>query len=540
MTVKEITALRKSGQLQKALDAAENEFAQNANVYTVGALFWCLNDLAKQQAGDEATATIDRMKSLYNDYCIGDEYMQKALASISRRLQSHFHDLKNALERAKTGDNIKADYQLLEDVFTTGTLDAGLYSDFGWLIYYALRQTSLTDVRERKRMLGNYLKMDLPRPSMLHSMILAEAIKIEQSTPLQFRIRDFVRFWGLENLRDEDWNQYHTEGGNTLPSLVEKLIGVYAKEIKTDGIESPEDFNQLVDKALQIYPKNQNMPYFKAAILISMGKTNEALAYYKDLILQFPSKFYLWNQTAELIEDIDTKIGLLCKALSCGADEEFLGGVRLRLASLLIQKKLLSNAKYELEKYRETYQNKGWNLKTEFWQLQNQLSSVDSVNNNAALYAEFSVIADGFIYNSLPSVLAIKVASSLNDDRNHPGRKVMTWILRTEKSTVRLRKPAKFGLEKHSSNGIAFDIKTQGDKIVWIKRHVGTILVSWVKEQHGEIRLHMDRNGKKYAIVAGSYVGESLLRGINDNQSVKILSIQQKDGRWSAISLSKT
>lgn len=82
------------------------------------------------------------------------------------------------------------------------------------------------------------------------------------------------------------------------------------------------------------------MPYFKATVLISQGKKEEALDYYKNLILQYPSKFYLWNQTAELIEDYDTKIGLLCKALTCGTEDEFLGGVRLRLASLLNQKAL--------------------------------------------------------------------------------------------------------------------------------------------------------------------------------------------------------
>ena len=42
MTVKEITTLRKSGQLKEALEAAEIEFAQSVNKYTVGALFCCL------------------------------------------------------------------------------------------------------------------------------------------------------------------------------------------------------------------------------------------------------------------------------------------------------------------------------------------------------------------------------------------------------------------------------------------------------------------------------------------------------------------
>ena len=42
MTIKEITNLRKSGRLQEALEAANNEFSKNSNIYTAGALFWCL------------------------------------------------------------------------------------------------------------------------------------------------------------------------------------------------------------------------------------------------------------------------------------------------------------------------------------------------------------------------------------------------------------------------------------------------------------------------------------------------------------------
>lgn len=539
MTIKEITALRKSGNWQEALDAAENEFAKNVNIYTAGALFWCLNDLAKQQNEDELEVTIKRMEALYSDCCVGDEFMQKALASISRKTQPHFQKLKIAIENAKKGINISNEYQRFADIFKAGSLDVALYSDFGWLTYYALKQTPLDKVYIRKVMLSNYLSLELPKPSILHSLILGEAIKVEQNTPLQFRIRDFISMWGLENLREEDWEEYRTTDGNTLPSNVEKLIGVYTKELKTDGIEACEEFSQLVDKALLKYPKSQNMPYFKATVLISQGKSSEALAYYKDLILRFPSKFYLWNQTAELVDDDDTKIGLLCKALSCGADEEFLGGVRLRLASLLIQNGLKSNAKFELEKYRHTYQNKGWNLKPGFWQIYNLLTSINPTDSNDAIYAEFSVKADEFIYSSLPTVLAVKVAELQNEDRNHPGRKITTWSLRTEESVVRLRKPTKFGLKKRTPNGTIFDVKIQNEKIVWIKEHSGDISVSWLKEFRGAVHLRTDRNGKKYTIIAASYVGANLLKGIYEGQDIKILSVQQKDGRWAAISLLK-
>lgn len=540
MTIKEITALRKSGHLHEALEAAEIEFAQSVNKYTIGTLFWCLNDLYKQQNSNDAVATIERMKSLYNDYCVGDEYMLKALASAERQSLPHFQEIKDAVEKAKSGADAISSHQQATVWYNEGQLDGQLYSDFGWLTYYALKQTPLGEAQKRKVLLNQYLKLDLPKPSILHSLILGEAIKVEQNTPLQFRIRDFIRIWGLENLREDDWEQYRTQEGNTLPSTVEKLIGVYAKELKTDGVEASEDFCQLVDKALAKYPKSQNMPYFKATVLLSQGKVQEALNYYKNLILQFPSKFYLWNQTAELVEDIDTKIGLLCKALTCGADDEFLGSVRLRLAALLYQKGMEKNAKYELERYRETYQNKGWNLKPEFWQVYNQVSSADKAIDNNMLYSEYAVKADEFIYISLPTVVAVKVAETQSEDRNHPGRKITTWVLRTAKDTVRLRKPAKFRLNRRTPNGAIFDVKLHDGKIVWIKEHIGSLSESWLKEISGEVHSRTDRNGRKYAIVSGSYIGESLLKGINDGERIKILSIQQKDGRWSAISILKS
>ena len=537
MTAQEITALRRSGHLKEALEAAEVEFAQNANIYTVGALFWCLNALYKEKNADEATSIIERMKTLYDDYCPGDEYMQKALASAERQCSLHFHEIKEAVENVKKGADAIVAHQRAMDWYKEGQLNEQLYSDLGWLTYYALKQTPVGNSHNRKVLLNLYLQLNLNKPSILHSLILGEAIKVEQNTPLQFRIRDFIRLWGLENLREEDWDQYRTDGGHTLPSTVEKLIGVYAKELKTDGVESSEDFSQLVDKALAKYPKNQNMPYFKATVLISQGKVQEALTYYKTLILQFPSKFYLWNQTVELIENIDLKIGLLCKALTCGAEDEFLGGVRLRLAFLLLQKGMRENAKYELERYRETYQAKGWNLKSEFWQIYNQVSSVEKVPDNRKVYSDYAIKADEFIYSSLPTEVAVKVAETQGEDRNHPGRKITTWILRTDSDTIKLRKPTKFQLNRRTPNGAIFDIKLQGGRIVWIKQHKGSLSASWIKELSGEVIMRTDRNGKRYAIIADSYLGEKLLKGIKDGQRIKFLSIRQKDGRWSAISI---
>lgn len=537
MTIKEITAIRKSGQLAEALQAAETEFSQNVNNYTAGALFWCLNDLYKKQEPNEASNTIKRMKSLYNNYFAGDEFMKKSIDSAEQYLSPHYYVIEDAQNKIKNGDDAISCYQTIAKLYADGELAPTLYLKFGWLIYYALKNTSLRDAYNRKVMLNNYLKLGLPKPSTLHSLILGEAVKVEKNTPLLFRIRDFIRLWGVENLREEDWLQSKTSDGNTLPSLVEKLIGVYVKELKTDQVEAPEEFSKLIDLALERYPVNQNMPHFKASVLLSQGKREEAIGYYRDLILRFPSKFYLWHETANLIDDIDTQLGLLSKALTLGNNEQFLGKVRLAIAQLLFDKGEVSHAKYELDKYRDLYQAQGWSLKGEYQALCHQLNNVTAATDNQAIYAQYIKKADDFIYSRLPEQIAIKVSEKQLNDRNRPGRKILLWTLKTQDGIIRLKKPAKFGLDIKSKNGVVYVIKTHEDKIVWLQPIDNIPILDWIKEVEGEIRLRTDRKGKQFAIIESTYIAEKLLTEITDGQSVRIRAVKQDDDRWLAISL---
>lgn len=537
MTVREINALRKSGHLSEALEAAENEFSQNANVYTVRALFWCLNDLYKTQPSEEAAGTIERMKSLYSTYCSGDEYMQRSIAAAENSLIPHYREVRGMASSAREGGDAIGFYNELVRLHDAGELDARLFNDFGWVIYFALKRTSLADAHTRKVMLGRYLKLELPRPSMLHSLILCEAVKVEQNTPLQFRIRDFMRLWGFDNLREDDWQQYRTDEGNLLPSLVEKLIGVYARELKTDKVRASDEFSALVDKALEIYPSNQNMPYFKATVLISQGRKDEAIGYYRDLILRFPTKFYLWHHTAELIDDVDTKIGLLSKALTVGVDEQFLGGVRLMMARLLIAKGDLAHAKYEMEKYREIYQSMGWNLRPEYQQLCNQIAGVEAAEDNRQLYSQYSQVAETFIYSQLPVQVAVKVSKKQLDNRNRPGRRILLWILRTTDGVLRLKNPSRYGLSRRANNGSAYKVRVYEGKIVWIEKCNRLPELDWVKEIEGVVTIRTNQSGKRFAIINGAYVGERLLASVANGQPVRIIAVKQTDGRWSAVTL---
>lgn len=539
MTTKEITALRKAGQLEEAMAAAEQEFKLNANKYTANALFWCLNDKIKKETVQEVIRSIyERMKSLWEEYCPQDEIMQNSLCYIEKRTNPLRSRILNAKEQAKAGHNNNDFINDLQNTFDNGALDNSLLKDYGWLIYYTLKNTDPNNVGKREQLLHNYLRLELPRPDLLHSLILNEVVNMAKNTLSQFRLRNFMTMWGWENFREEDWQQFQPDNGHTSQSLVESLISVYAKELNNDGVTSPIEFEEIVDKALERFPNNQYIPSYKASVLRSKGEYQQALDYYKLLILRTPSKYNFWHQVSRLVEDPDTRIALLCKAINIEGNEDLKGKCRLDLAKTLVEKGHPANAKSELSIYRNHYQLKGWRLKQEYYDIERMIPTAIAAQDNEALYKKYLPLAEEFIYSGLPSIMAIKVSDRQMDDRNRPGRKFTQWTLRTKDATFHLKKTQKFGLNKHALNGSVYDIKLYNGKIVWIsKSEQNPLQQDWVKMTEGLIRLRIDRNGNTYSIIDGVYVGRKLLDGISDSQAVKVVALKQEDGRWSAISL---
>lgn len=542
MTLKEITALRKSGRLDDAMKAAEELFDTAPDKFSASAVFWCLNDKLKQSpSAEDMHAIRERMESIYSGYGQGDQYMLNAMTNLSRRVDPLYSELKVGLEKAKRGEEVNELYENLVARFNESTLLDSHYRDFGWLIYYILRSTPLNDAQTRKVALHQYLKLNLPRPSMLHSLILGEAVKVEDNTPFQFHIRNFMNLWGWENIRNpEDWEQFKTDDGKIVTSLVEKLIKVYSKELKTDGIPSPKEFSDLIDKATAQFPNNQYMPLYKAYELLSLGKKDEALDNYKKLILKSPTKSYLWSQLSDLVDDMELQTSLLCKAISVEKDEQFVGKTRLKLVENLLERNLMGLAAYELNRYKDFYSSKDWSLKDEYWCLANRFNSNIAMENSDNLYTKLVPTAEQFIYNSFPSQIAVKVSDKVLDDKNRSGKRFTQWTLRTPEGLLRVKNPRNWGLDNRLPNGSILEIKVLDGKIVWIRVYDRDVLnQDWIKTQTGVVKLRKDKNGNSFSIINGCYIGKNLIGGIDDGQNVQLIALRQEDGRWSAVSIKK-
>lgn len=274
-------------------------------------------------------------------------------------------EIDEATELTRSGRWTSSFFARLCSIHKAGQLDRSLFLSFGWYIYHRLKHSPLNNALERKRLLLQYLRLDLERPSLLHSLILNEAIKLKKKTPSQFRFRDFITLWGINNLRKEDWEKYRPDIGRAHKSLAENMIGVYVQEINKAKCAASKEFVIVLEKALTIYPSNPYLPLYLPIVYRSQGRREEALECYRTLLNRWPNKYVLWSRAEELLpkEDLDLRIAMLCKAVTLVRDKTLLGDILLRLANLFHKKGLPQYAKHELNQYLLLYTSQGWHIK---------------------------------------------------------------------------------------------------------------------------------------------------------------------------------
>lgn len=546
MSFREVNTLRKSGELDKAIAMAEADIERVRDKWSCSALFWCLNDKIKTLAGEELSETVEQMKLLAETIGQDDEVVAGALQRADRIMNPIAAEVRKASEEAKTRGRAMSAYEKLNGLYDRGELEPSFYADFGWVIYRALHEDTSDNVLRRKKMLHKYLQLNLEQPSLLHSLILSEAVKIEKATPLQFLFSGFLNLWNLENLREEDWTQAESGEGNTIPSLVEKMITVYVKEMVITPTVSPsEAFLSVMEQALVKYPKNEHLPRYKAQLLIKSGRGEEAIAFYKKLIIKKPMNFYLWSELAELTEDENCKIGLLCKGLSYCPKEEFLGKLHVALAKCFVERQMYSNAVAELTKVREVYQSHDWkNLPPGFYETYRQIPSGTEPTDNKALYRDYAPKADEYVYSEFPAEVVVKISEKVSEMKPRDGRPqsrnprtIVKWTLKKADGSIVYLNPAYYALPKKAPVGTCLSIRISRDRIVTAVILNAVPETDWVREVKGKLERKISHNtGKPFGFVKGHYVAEKLLKGQEDGAQVKGIAIKGKD-HWQMISL---
>lgn len=279
----------------------------------------------------------------------------------------------------------------------------------GWTIFRFLKSelakpsASFSVVRNA---LATYCRLNVARPSLLHSVILYQAVQTEKIFTKEFKFTGFMKVWGLGNFRQEDWDDFKGDK-HTAPSLVKNAISKYVAELKDDSIPAEAidpDYVSLLDNAIKKYPSWPLGKLYKARLFSAQGKKTEAIAMLKNLAAT-AGQAYVFKEIADLSSDIDTKIASYCRYVveqERAGQDTLIGKARIQLAQLLIEKKRFAEAMTELAKYHKTASEQKRRITDDYYLAKARIpEGVEPMQSNAELYRESNQMVDRFIFGDV-------------------------------------------------------------------------------------------------------------------------------------------
>jgi len=166
-------------------------------------------------------------------------------------------------------------------------------NQMGWAIYHRLKEGDVTTLPsvEMRQLLVQYLKLDaIPRPSLLHSLLLFQVVK-QYSSVNDFDFAKFFRMWGSENLRPEDWKSTKING-TWMPSLAERVISRLFKQLPSrfkqpvnpNEAFDPQLAHALLDVALSRTAKPNQRLLKRALNLAYFEHNSQAIAHFSAML----------------------------------------------------------------------------------------------------------------------------------------------------------------------------------------------------------------------------------------------------------------
>lgn len=229
-----IYALRKEGRLDEARRLAE-ELIRNheADDDVWKAYAWTLIDICKRclENGNQqgARGIVDYLvklsKNKFEQMASWDEFAEtlvKKINYLSLSTDPNASRLQEAKDLSKNGQNDRA-YEIYKQLSTEGNLPVAVHESYGWTIYKYLRDNYRSLSSEQVRnVLRDYLALENPRPSALHSQILNFSLNYSKQDS-NFKFLSFFKLWGPTSFDDEDYEDSTGNDGTRIPSLLSRI-----------------------------------------------------------------------------------------------------------------------------------------------------------------------------------------------------------------------------------------------------------------------------------------------------------------------------
>lgn len=435
-TSKEVTELRKAGQLDAAYEMANSlvEVAPD-NIWNTNALAWCLYEMIKRAVSQNdfsnAQAYLGRLESLPMSRF--DTILPNCIKAARQMSFPERKVILEAKEKSKAGDHLAA-MALYREAVTSFPEDADLATNFAFELQKEAKflfEAVQVDVRKVRKVLAEYIRLKNERPSILHSNFLRYAVKIIDAE--EFNLIAFLKLWDLKHLRTDDFKPYEVEG-RAYPSLAEKVIQKSGKLILEKRWASEIDyFLPYLDIAINRFPENIWLPYYKAKMLHLVSRDAEAVQFLIPIVKQKIGEYWTWSLLGDLLLETEREVAIscYCKAILCGGEDRFLSNVRLKLADVLIQNSSWAEAKFEVAMVIKIKEKEKLHVADHLRGLEHKdwFKNAHEKKDNLDYYNSKIKIAEEYIFNSMPWMLGcMGEVYEVPDRPNKPRRKVYLQI----------------------------------------------------------------------------------------------------------------
>lgn len=409
ITSKEVFAKRKEGALDDAYQMALQLTSQpSADDWDFKALAWCLIDLIKREVNAENQKNLVLYRQQLEAIKIfpTDEVLQRGVRNVLSLCNPHGQLISQAKALSKENRHEEA-VNLYRKVWLSNSVNREIQTIFGWELYKFSKELMANDninLGAIKRNLGDYLKLDIEKPSLLHSCCLQLAAKLSGQDQLNMMV--FSHQWGLEYLREEDFERYHDNNGKNYPSLAEKVIQQASKKaVNSDNFEYLNYILPYVESAIKKFPDNIWLKLNKAKLLLALDKYDDAFMFGLEVVKSKVNDYWAWELLGDICAgtNLDNALSCYCKALLCSTDDKFTGKVRLKLAYRLIDSGELTRAKYEVERVLAFKEKESQHMPEDAMQISSQAwyAATQANKSNLDYYKANTAIAESLLFSTM-------------------------------------------------------------------------------------------------------------------------------------------
>lgn len=373
MPAKEIKELRKSGQIQAALQMASEELeAQPDNIWAKRNISWVFYDDIKQQVSN-----------------------------------SNFEGFIGSLLKVKNLNLPEAEMMLFDNL--TWQISS---------MVFKLQKEEVVDFGKINKVFDFIKEFHFTKPSEGYSFLYKSFHKGYKNWS---RYLEFADWWDFKYLRLEDYVE-EIYNNREIMALAEQAHIAYAKALLTgeavDAFGSQrkidhkkiEEFIPKLDEVISNNKKYVYPVYFRAKLLLALGDHKRVLTSFLPFAKQKKNDFWVWELLADIFKDNpDNKLACLCKALSLKTKEEFIINTHQKMATLLIDKKLYEEAKTEINAILKTRKKNDWKIPQDIleWTKQTWYSEAKQFTDNKKLYKSKTKEAEELLFHDVEEMIIV-------------------------------------------------------------------------------------------------------------------------------------